>query len=424
MNNENHKKVMLIAPFWGKSNHVGVYRIDRFKRWLITENYKVLIVKGGNKDELQTYDWGLEITVSNSIDNITTKLIDFSKKLRTKFFLYVWNTLVSIFLVPDANRLWVRKIFKHSLVNDNIEDINLVLSSSPPNSSHIAAFYISQRLGIPLIIDMRDGWLDEPLHLSVKRWKTRERLERKWESRILRHANKIFVTSQIWKALLINRLEIIDSSVVVLTNAYPLYDFKDFQNQQKDENVNKTLRLLYAGKFVGSRHSNSMDLLLDPFLNSEKYYNNEIEITLLGELRRKDFHDLKLWKSYFHGSKCKILHKDRVSRIEMFESMSSSDGLLLLAASEGSIPSKTFEYIKSRKPILAVTSKGSAIWELDKDISQLFVFNYKEDKKDYDIINEFLNVCKTGQYEISVPEEYSERYLSNIFLRSIEDCVN
>ncbi len=424
MNRKKQKKGLLIAPFWGKSDHVGVYRIDRFKRWLIAEGYMVIIIKGGIKNETKMFDWGIEISVHNSIDNITTKLIKLSSKIHTKLFLYIWNTLFSSLSIPDANRLWARKVLKQSLINNNIEDINFVISSSPPHSSHIVALNISKNLNIPLIVDLRDGWLDEPLQPLIKRWKIREKLEKKWEMRILKHASQIFVTSEIWKELLLNRLKLNQFNIKVLTNAYPLYNYNSSSTSSSVENKHRTLRLLHTGKFMGSRHSNRVELLLDPFFSSLKNNSKKIEIILLGDLRRKDIIALNQWENNFVGSNCKIIQKERIPRNKMFEEISSVDGLLLLAASEASIPSKTFEYIKSQKPVLAVTLRGSAIWELAKDVPQMFVYDYTSSKKDYDIIDNFLNACRTGKFEINVPDQYSEEHLSKIFLRSIEGCLD
>ncbi len=154
MNGKKQKKALLIAPFWGKSDHVGVYRIDRFKRWLIAENYMVIIIKGGIKNEIQKFNWGLEISIRNSVDNVTTNLIKFSSKIHTKLLLYIWNSLVSILSVPDENRLWARKVLKQPLVKNNIDGLNFVISSSPPHSSHIVALNISKNLNIPAIVDL------------------------------------------------------------------------------------------------------------------------------------------------------------------------------------------------------------------------------------------------------------------------------
>jgi hypothetical protein len=424
MNRKNQKKGLLIAPFWEKSDHVGVYRIDRFKRWLIAEGYMVIIIKGGIKNETQMFDWGIEISVRNSIDNITTKLIKLSSKIHTKLFLYIWNTLFSSLSIPDANRLWARKVLKQSLINNNIEDINFVISSSPPHSSHIVALNISKNLNIPLIVDLRDGWLDDPLHPSIKRWKIREKLEKKWEMRILKHASQIFVTSQNWKNLLTNRISTAKSKTKVLTNAYPLYEFIESSSAHESKDNNRNIMLLHAGKFLGTRYSNTVDLLLRPFLDHIEYFTDEIEITLLGNLSRKDLYELKQWFNYFKNSKCTIWHKPRVSRTKMFEYILSTDGLLLLAASQAFIPSKTFEYIKSEKPILVVTLEDSSVWNLAKDVPQMFVYDYTSSKKDYDIIDNFLNACRTGKFEINVPNQYSEEHLSKIFIRSIEGCLD
>ena len=241
--------------------------------------------------------------------------------------------------------------------------------------------------------------------------------------RIIKQANQIFVTSQNWKNLLTNRISAAKSKTKVLTNAYPLYEFIESSSASESEDNNRNIRLLHAGKFVGTRYSNTVDLLLRPFLDHIEYFTDEIEITLLGNLRRKDLYELKRWFNYFQNSKCKILHKSRVPRTKMFDYILSNDGLLLLAASQAFIPSKTFEYIKSKKPILAVTLKNSSVWNMAKDVPQMFVYDYNSSTKDYDTIERFLSACRTGKFEINVPNQYSEEHLSKVFLRSIEDCI-
>jgi len=338
--------------------------------------------------------------------------------------LYIWNYFVSILSVPDENRLWARKVLNQPLVKNNIENINFVISSSPPHSSHVAAFNISTKFNIPLIVDLRDGWLDEPLRPSIKSWEIREKLEKKWEMKILKHASIIFVTSPIWKELLLKRLKLNQLKTVVLTNAYPLNNFKNANISSNVENTNRPVRLLHAGKFIGSRHSNRVELLLDPFFNLFNNYFKKIEIILLGDLRRKDINAISQLKNNFKGSNIEIVQKERIQRSEMFEIISSVNGLLLLAASKGSIPSKTFEYIKSQKPILAVTLRGSAVWELAKDIPQMLVYDYTNNNEGNDVIDKFLSACWTGKFEINVPNQYSEEHLSKIFMRSIEECLD
>ena len=108
----------------------------------------------------------------------------------------------------------------------------------------------------------------------------------------------------------------------------------------------------------------------------------------------------------------------------MFDLFLHIHGFLLLSTSYAAVPSKTFEYIKTQKPILAVTLRGSAVWELAKDIPQMFIYDYTSNDKDYDIIHKFLNACRTDKFNINVPNQYTEEHLSKIFMRSIEDCLD
>lgn len=423
MNINKQKKALLIAPFWGKSDHVGVYRIDRFKRWLITEGFAIIIIKGGTKNELQKFNWGIEISIRNSVDNVTNKLIQISSKIHTKLFLYIWNTLVSILLVPDENRLWARKVLKHPLVINNTDNINFVISSSPPHSSHIAAFQISKKNNIPLIMDMRDGWLDEPLRSNLRNSKKRIYIEGKLEKKILTCSNLVFVTSVKWKELLLKRYPGFNDKVTVLTNAYPVFEFANKSNSESKQK--DVLELLHAGRFTGSSYLRKADILLSPLLNAiiESENSLKVNILLVGRIKRKDHDTLMKWVQQFRKINSKITIKEHITRAELFNLFENVDGLLLLSTSFAAIPSKTFEYIKSQKPILAATFKGSAIWELAQNIPQMFLYDYTNSKKDYDIIDKFLSACWTGKFEIKVPDQYSEEHLSKIFMSSIKRCL-
>src|SRR5690606_18085287 len=89
------------------------------------------------------------------------------------------------------------------------------------DSVHVGAWMLSTKTGVPHIMDMRDGWLDEPLkpllHASaLHRWR-----EGRLESRIAHHAKAIQVTSCVWKELFDARYPQLAHKVHILTNGYP-----------------------------------------------------------------------------------------------------------------------------------------------------------------------------------------------------------
>jgi hypothetical protein len=240
--------------------------------------------------------------------------------------------------------------------------------------------------------------------------------------KILKQAAQIFVTSNNWEELLRKRIPITNKKTTVLTNAYPIY----FAKPQHKQNSETTLKIsfLHTGRFVGTRSTNKMSILLEPLYNTLKIKKDiETDIILLGNLKSDDFDELKYWAYQFSNTSSKIITKDRVDRAEMFIELTKANGLLLLAATKAFFPSKTFEYIKSAKPILAVTLKGSTIWEVGNDLPQMFLYDYTANELDYSPIEKFLDACSTGNYNYKIPVEYSEEYLSKVFLNRINQML-
>jgi hypothetical protein len=410
-------KVLIVAPFWQTPGHVGNYRVDRYIRWLNDNNYFIYVLRAGKKNEVQKKEWGTEITKKDYIFIITATLRRLANKKILKLIWYIWLTLILKFSPIDDFFLWASRILSKVNFEKYFNDLNLIISTSPPNSSHIAAYKISCKYSVPLIVDLRDGWLDEPLEQKLKKIKLLRKEESNWEKLIVEHSAKIFVTSNTWREMLMNRMTNIVENIKVLTNAYP--EFK-FSNELR--NLDK-VSLLYAGRFTGSSKKRSLDLLLNPLYQAFKKNNVEIEITFLSDLRREEIKLFENWKKNYALINISLKLYQHLPRIKMFEFINQSSGLLLLSAGYGPLPSKLFEYIKSSKPIFAVTPNGSAVSRLAEKLPQLFLYDSISDEEDYSSIQRFINACMSGNYQFNVPEEFTENYLSKIFLRELENLL-
>lgn len=416
-NLENEKVVMIVAPFWGKPEHVGNYRIDRFIRWLKAEKIRIILIKAASEENIIEMDWGLEISIKDSVGKVSEVLSKFSQKIGTKLFLYVWYLIIQLFIPVDSYFVWAKSIHNSKLLKNYISDVKFILSSSPPHSGLVAAYNISKKYSIPTIIDMRDGWMDEPMQPYLLKWSFRRIVEIKWEKKILEQAMKIFVTSDVWKKLLGNRLSNTTKKTTVITNAYPVFEY--ISSTFCDEKHKLNVKLLYAGRFTGSSYLRRADVLFHPLFNVLARKNYSVEILLLSNLKRKDIKSMDYWISRFKKIRCNLSSKPQVKREKMLDMITNSDGLLLLSTGQAPIPSKVFEYIKSAKPILAVTIKDSAVWQIGLKIPQMFLFDYSSEEKDYSSIAKFLHACSTGKYKYNLPEEYSEEYLSKVFINAI-----
>jgi hypothetical protein len=273
----------------------------------------------------------------------------------------------------------------------------------------VGAARLADQLGAGFVADLRDGWLDEP-NRAVVAWGWRRRLEARLEARILHRAGAILVTSGRWKELLVERLPTLAEKTVVLTNAYPLTAVPDPPPSSRPVAVT----LLHAGRFSGSRSTQEVGAMLEP-LSYVSPGGAGGRIRLLGALERKDHSELASWVPRLAATGWTVQSEPAVSRLEMMRELAAADGLLLLAKSEAVIPSKLFEYLKAKRPILAVTPRAGAVWALGSDLPQVFLLEPGATTGAVPSVLAFLDACRSRDCEYVLPEEYGEPALAARF---------
>ncbi|HTY10697.1 MAG TPA: glycosyltransferase [Bacteroidota bacterium] len=408
----------MIAPFWTNPFHVGVYRMERFIRWLSKEGNRIVLLSAGVRDNVQEQPWGVEITLKDPL-KMSGKYTDHKdgRKDKYRYLRRAWRFFSYVSIIPDQTIFWAMRIKRNSIVKEHLRDVALVLSSSPPESSHVASLEISRTCGAPLIIDLRDGWLDEPLRPIVDQLWLRRFLESRLEEKIIAKADAILVTSERWKEQLGERYPHASAKTTVLTNGYPVANDR-VKNSTAKIPGSKAITLVHSGQFYASSRTRKIGSLLDPILGGGQHGGvaRKIDIRLLGNLEPPDLNEFDRWKEKIAGLGWTLSHVPRVPRSAALEMIQEANGLLLLSASNAAIPSKLFEYIAALKPILAVTPRGSAVWKLCGRIPQVYLFDsFSGKEKDYSTVTEFLSACRSGNYQTDVPIEFSDEYLSRIF---------
>jgi len=407
-------KFVIVAPFWRQPAHVGNYRVDRFIRWLSERGDEVVVIRGGERDHEDATPWGIEVTVRDPLGFYPERRPSSDaparrpNRLRRAAAVWIFN--------PDPSIIWAHLAVKNATVLRHSEGARWVVSSSPPESPHVAAAQLARNLKADLLIDMRDGWLDEPLkpllHTSaLRRWR-----EGRLESRILRQARCILVTSDIWREMLEARLPFTRGKTVVLRNAYP----QAIDRPVSTKSTNNPLRLLHAGRLRGSSQSRCAALLLDP-LEAAISSNGPATgtLTFLGQLSREDQSELSVYENRFEKRGWQLEIQSVVPREQMLSELFAASGLLLLSASQAAIPSKTFEYISTGKPVLAACPEGSAVWRMASELPQFFPVDYNNPERAAATARAFLNRCQAGGGSFEIPDRYSERYLKEVFLGQV-----
>jgi hypothetical protein len=398
--------------------HVGVYRVDRFVRWLSEAGAEVVLVRAGRRDGATKTSWGVEIEILDPLGRSWDAEPDMFAEVRKSALRWGLDSVVNWFFNPDPAVLWARRAARHPLVLENAKGAGLVLASSPPESVHVAAALLATRLKVDLVVDMRDGWLDEPLKaylgkISLLRW-----WEGKLERRILRQARQIFVTSDVWKEMLSGRLPFTETKTAVLTNCYPNWSSAE-ASIPRVPSPPKKCTLLHAGSFTKSKFNNRPVLLLERLWEGLPVDGENFQVVLQGQMSVDDLADIESWREKFTTKGVEIIIRPPVSRDQLPTQLQAAGGLLMLSATRASILAKIYEYLPSRRPILAITFRGSSVWRLATEVPQLFIADIEDLGHSRDAISCFLDACITDQFDSDVPDRFSEEQNRRIFLEHI-----
>lgn len=410
------KKAVIFAPFWRQAGHVGNNRVDRFVRWLAEDGFHVVMIRAGSVDGRREEPWGTEITVRDPMglyrDASPTGIEPSARKpnkLRRALSYWLFN--------PDPSVVWARVVARHHKVLEAAAGAAFILSSSPPESAHVGAWKLSRRLGIPHVVDMRDGWLDEPLKpllrtSAFKRWQ-----EARLEARILREAGAIFVTSEVWQVLLNKRLPTLTKKVSVLTNGYPP-SMKKWMRIEKNQNE-AGLMLVHTGRFSGSDTRRTPDLILQPLLEGVRYKASQGTIKLVGSLSADELEVIGRFAAPFAEYGWRIECPSSLPRHELLQLLPQANGLLLLSASRAAIPSKLFEYIPTGRPILVVTEKDSATWRICAALQQATLIDIANDSDINSALEQFISNASSPELNSDMPDEFGEARLREVFLQHV-----
>lgn len=414
-----NKTAVIIAPFWHESGHVGNYRIERFIRWFTGNGINLVLISAGSADREVQQPWGLELTIRDPIGlyRDTKPSGEQPKprkpnKLRRALALWLFN--------PDVGVIWAKHVAKHPKVLQYAAGAEFVLSSSRPESVHVASWHLAQKLKSKLIIDMRDGWLDEPLEPLLMTSAIRRFVEGRLEKKILAAADQVFVTSDVWRDLLVSRGIVGFEKVEVITNAYPAFDFSQVSAESskpiKGEN---RFELLHTGRFRASRATQDPALLLEPLRICLAKHDLKGSINLLGQLDAQENLEIASYSEPMSAMGWPINCHSAVSRDQAMTRIAQADGLLLLCAAQAAIPSKIFEYIPSKKPILIVTKEDTAVWRVGKNIKQASLLDFTRPESWLSAIDVFLKMLVNAEYESNCPEIYCDEYIGKRVLNCL-----
>jgi glycosyltransferase involved in cell wall biosynthesis len=258
-------------------------------------------------------------------------------------------------LVPDENVAWNLTAIPAAVRIVRAQGIDVVLTTSPPNSVHLIGAAVKRVTGVRWVADLRDSIAEHP-HRRVERASVRakEKVSESVAKLVARRADVIVAASD---AIAEEALGLEPAGVVttILNGA----DFDDFAGLEYRRTG--SFRITHTGSFFGKRDPR-------PFLTAlHESGLDDVVARFVGDFRAAD----REWAESLGLGERLELHP-YVSRREALALQRDSDALLLLipeagGRGQGVLSGKVFEYLAAERPILAAVPPEGAAADLIRE---------------------------------------------------------
>lgn len=263
------------------------------------------------------------------------------------------RALRGLIRVPDKEVGWLVPAIVAGL---RMPKADVIYSTAPPFTGHVAATVIATVRRIPLVVDFRDPWARAPWRDDRPAFAGRTA---RWlERMVITRAEAVLFASET------NRTEYANwygpraaERFHVVRNGCDLTDFNKPRPAATSESGKRPFVLLHAGSLYGGRNPVPLLESLDRLLSAGRIDRDRFRLRLLGSLSVPGL-DLRavLRKLRLESS---VEVRERVPRHEALEEMVSASALLLLQpGTTVSIPGKLYEYFAAERPILAIVEEG------------------------------------------------------------------
>jgi glycosyltransferase involved in cell wall biosynthesis len=259
-------------------------------------------------------------------------------------------------LVPDENVTWNLTAIPAAVRIVRAEGIDVVLTTSPPNSVHLIGATVKRATGARWVADLRDSISAHP-HRRTERTlvRAKEKVSDQVARIVARQADAVVTASE---AIADETRALSPRGVVVpILNGADFDDFAGLEYRRGDR-----FRITHAGSFFGKRDPRPF---LQALADSEL---DDVVARFVGDFRSAD----RDWAAQLDLGDRLELHP-YVPRRQSLALQRDSDALLLLipeagGRGKGVLSGKVFEYLAAERPILAAVPPDGAAAELIEEI--------------------------------------------------------
>jgi glycosyltransferase involved in cell wall biosynthesis len=317
------------------------------------------------------------------------------------------------FFIPDSRIGWNYFAFKKAKKLIEKNNINCVITTGPPHSTHLIGKKITEKFKLKWIVDLRDPWA-EIFYLKDKfRLKYAKKLNLKFELDVLNSTDSIITTvgdryQNIIKEKLSNSKKI-----------HKIYNGYDKSVYDKIKEIKPaSFNIVFTG--ILSKNHNYQAFYEVLSILCEKYKDLDIIFTFAGKI------DIEIKKLY--SEKIHFIDRGYVIHETAIEIIKSSHLLInfnyLNTEETDMVSGKLIEYLASGSPIINFSNSAEESNSLLKNSIKSFNAESNEVIKVVNFIKKEYDIWLDGNYEKDIPKNIESLSREKLTYKLVELIKN
>jgi len=408
------RNVLVIAYYFPPLGLSGVQRIAGFVRHLPEFGWQPTVITAKPAGYF-AYDESLWAPIQKmGISVIRTKSVDPTRLFRSctavKFpsekKRQTFTSLSNWLFIPDNKLGWMFFAIREGINQQKRQSFDVILSTAPPYTGHLIAHHLSKKFNIPLITDFRDDWVGNPRHNYPTNF--HRKLHFFLENKIVNQSSAIITINQPILNQLNERHPEIKNVKQVIPHGYD----DEVTVIKKSKFSNHRLKFLYTGVFYDAQIPDNFLKSLSSFLSQHPLLQKKVSAIFAGLvpegfeqlLRILNLEENVTYVGYKQHDEVKQLQQDADI---LWMTIGNREG------DYGISTGKLFEYMGTKKPILALVPEGTA-----KDTLLRYGATYIASPTSTDSITQALNDIKVDWLNGDFPDP-DETFVSSFNRRQL-----
>jgi len=359
-------KALIITYYWPPAGGSGVQRWLFFVKYLREFGIEPVVFTVENPN-YPIYDSSLKGQIPDDIEVIKQKIFEPNRFFRKKNlqtgagFLqqnpsYFQKTLQYIranFFIPDARKFWIKPSVKSLTKYLRNNKIDWLITTGPPHSVHLIGKKLKEQTDIKWLADFRDPWTDIDYFHQLPLTKKSQKKHKTLENSMLSNADMLSVVSKT----MLENYSPINNNCHLITNG--------FDGEIVDQKValDNKFTLTHVGSFNADRNPTIFWKAIRSIIDENPDFESQIQINIIGKVAKEvleSIDDNQLTKY--------VNHIDYLLHNEVFSHLKKSQVLLLflnnVPSAKGIVTGKVFEYLRAKRPILAIAPVDGDLAEI------------------------------------------------------------